>query len=258
MEFAANLSTLFTEVPFPERFGAAAAAGFALVECQFPYDHDAGALAACLRGHGLRQVLLNLPPGDWAAGERGMACHPGREAAFAGSLGTALAYAGALDCPRLHAMAGLAPEGADPAALRRTFVASVARAAREAVAEGRQVLIEPINPFDVPGYFLDDFGLALAIIDEIEAMGGPAPGLQFDLYHCARIHGDVAEWIRRSAPRTAHYQVASPEGRHEPDPAWLRPLLDVIGEETPGLAIGCEYTPRGRTEDGLGWLAAVR
>lgn len=258
--FAANLTMMFTEHAFLDRFEAAAKAGFDAVEYLFPYDHPPEALAEQLRAHHLDQVLFNLPPGDWAAGERGMACLPGREEEFRESVATALHYAAMLGCPRVHAMSGLVPDGADRRGVRETWLGNIARAAGEVADSGLTLLIEPINPHDMPGYFLDDFGLALELIAELESRGKPAPRLQFDLYHCARIHGDVPGWIRRAAPHIGHYQVAGVPERHEPDSGELElaQILRVIEEETPGLAVGCEYRPAGRTEDGLGWFAPHR
>ena len=257
--FAANLSMMFTEVPFLERFARAKAAGFEAVEFLFPYDWEPDTLAGLLRDNGLQQVLFNMPPGDWDAGDRGMACLPGREAEFRDGVERAIGYAQALACPRIHAMAGLVPEDADPAELRATYEANVSAAAERCAEAGLALLIEPINPHDMPGFFLNRFDLALEVIAAIEARGGVAPALQFDIYHCARIHGQVADWIVRCAPRIAHYQIAGTPDRHEPDKGDL-PLTEVLAAvdaHTPDLWIGCEYRPEGQTEAGLGWLEAV-
>lgn len=250
--FAANLSTMFCERPFAGRFAAAAEAGFDAVECQFPYALDPPELAGLLRRHGLEQVLFNLPPGEWRAGERGLACLPGRDEEFDAALERGLAYARAAGCGRLHAMSGIVPAGVERASLRALWLRRMGRAGRRAQAEGVELLIEPINAHDMPGYFLNDFGLALELLSEL----GGAARLQFDIYHCARIHGDVPGWIRRAAPMIAHYQIAGVPGRHEPDLGELplQRILEVVEAATPGLVIGCEYHPRGRTEDGLGWL----
>lgn len=258
--FAANLTMMFAERAFLDRFEAAAAAGFDAVEYLFPYAHPAETLAERLRANRLDQVLFNLPPGNWDAGERGMACLAGREAEFRESVATGLHYAAVLGCPRLHAMSGLLPDGADVRAVRETWLSNIAHAAAEADDAGLTLLIEPINPHDMPGYFLNDFGLALELIAELEGRGGPAPRLQFDIYHCAQIHGDVEAWIRRAADRIGHYQIAGVPDRLEPDRSEvdLAAILRVIEEETPGLAIGCEYHPAGLTEDGLGWFAPYR
>jgi hydroxypyruvate isomerase len=254
--FAANLSMMFTEHDFLDRFDAAAKAGFDAVEYLFPYDYPAETLAGRLQANGLDQVLFNMPPGDWDKGERGIAALPGREAEFRSNLAKALDYAATLKAPRIHAMAGLVPQGGDLEAMRQTFKDNVAFATAEAARQGIDVLIEPINNIDIPGYFLNDFDLAIAIIEEIEKDGGPAPGLQFDIYHCARIHGDVMDRIRASKGRIRHFQIAGIPDRHEPDHGDLdyRPILTLIDEILPDLAVGCEYRPAAATVDGLGWM----
>ncbi|QDL94244.1 hydroxypyruvate isomerase family protein (plasmid) [Paroceanicella profunda] len=249
--FAANLTMMFTEKPFMERFAAAAAAGFREVEYLFPYDHSAEAIAAALEVNGLRQALFNCPPGDWEAGERGLACLPGREAEFEASLDTALAYAEIIGVPRLHLMAGLG-SAADPEQ-RATYLRSVARAAERLDAAGLQLVLEPINPIDMPGYFLNDFDLAAAIIAEV---GAPNVALQFDFYHCQRIHGDLCRRFGEMAAITGHVQIAGVPGRHEPDVGEIRydtvfALLDRLDYRG---AVGCEYRPAGETEAGLGWF----
>lgn len=255
MRFAANLSMMFCERPFPQRFAAAAAAGFDAVECQFPYALTPEAFAEALGRHRLEQVLFNLPPGDWEAGERGLACLPGREAEFEQGLERALAYAAAAQCPRLHAMSGVVAEGPAKADMRHLWLQRIGKAAHRAAEKGVTLLVEPINSHDMPGYFLDDFGLALELLRELD---GPAR-LQFDIYHCARIHGDVVGWIRRAAPLIAHYQIAGVPGRHEPDVGELplHEIFETMEAETPGLVVGCEYRPAGQTEAGLGWLKAL-
>lgn len=257
--FAANLSMMFTEHPFEDRFAAAARAGFEAVEFLFPYAHPPEALAERLAAHGLSQVLFNMPPGDWEAGERGLACLPGREAELAEGVRTALRYADTLGCPRLHLMSGIAPAGADVARLDAVWRANVAAAARACAEAGVDLLVEPINPFDMPGYFLGDFGRALELIEGLRTEGAPVR-LQFDIYHCARIHGDAAAWIERAAPVIGHFQIAGVPHRHEPDPAdpATAAALAAAARWAPGCAIGCEYRPAGRTEDGLGWLARAR
>ena len=265
LNFAANLSMLFGDKPFLSRFSAAAAAGFSGVEFLFPYDWRAEVLRAALGDNDLRQVLFNLPPGDWDAGERGLACHPGRELEFRDGLARALAYAKALKTPRLHAMAGLKPEGLGADELLETYRANIAFAARRCADQEVCLLIEPINPHDMPGYFLDDFGMAAALIEAIASRQSAAPKLQFDLYHCARIHGAVAPWIERTAHLIGHYQIAAPISRQEPDgPAadWgdesYLDLLAAAQAATPNLWVGCEYRPAGETRAGLGWLAQAR
>jgi 2-dehydrotetronate isomerase len=252
-QFAANLSMLYNEHAFLDRFGAAAHDGFKAVEYLFPYEHEAAALAARLRDHGLRQVLFNAPPGDWAAGERGLACLPGREDEFKRGVERALAYARTLDCPRLHLMAGLAPDGADRAALRATYLANLAWAA----AQARDVtfLIEPINTRDIPRFFLNRQDDAHAVVAEV---GAPNLKVQMDLYHCQIVEGDLARKIEQYLPtgRVGHLQIAGVPERHEPDLGeihhpYLFALIDRLGYD--GF-IGCEYRPRGKTSDGLDWM----
>ncbi len=260
LRFAANLTTLFNEYPFPERFAAARAAGFDEVEFLFPYEWPADDIAHWLADADLRQVLFNQSPGDWEAGERGVACHPGRKAEFRGTFETALSYAATLKTPRIHAMTGLRLNGVSEADQRAALVANLIWGTARAADAGIDLLIEPLNPHNAPGYFLGDFGLALEMIEEVATVGDQAPKLQFDIYHCARIHGDIPAWIERCAPHIAHYQIAGIPDRHEPDIGEL-PLAEILAAAeayTPGLSVGCEYIPVGRTEDGLGWLAPYR
>ncbi len=258
--FAANLSMMFTEYEFLDRFQAAANAGFEAVEFLFPYDWPKEELARRLEENNLQQVLFNLPPGDWEAGERGMACLPGREQEFRQSIDMALTYAHALNCPRLHCMAGLKPENTDYDQASECYKDNVTYAAGRCAKDGIELLIEPINPFDMPGFFLNDFAVAEQLIRDILATGQPAPGLQFDIYHCARIHGDVPAWLKQTCDLIAHFQIAGTPERHEPDRGNLD--LEAILAEISNLSldfwIGCEYRPAGRTEDGLGWIKQVR
>ena len=247
--FAANLSMMFNEVPFLDRFEAAAAAGFKGVEFLFPYEHPASEIAARLKANGLTQALFNLPPGDWAKGERGLAALPGREADFEAAARQALSYAEVLGCPRVHAMAGLVHHGAS----RATFVANLRKAARMARDLGVDIIIEPINNRDIPGFFLNRTSEARAIIYEV---GEPNLGLQLDIYHRQVMEGDVATAIREYAHLTRHYQIASPPDRGEPDAgelnyAWLFGLIDETGFDG---WIGCEYKPRRGTVEGLTWV----
>lgn len=247
--FAANLSTMFTELAFLDRFEAAASAGFKAVEFLFPYDFPAAEIAARLAGNGLAQVLFNLPPGDWARGERGLAALAGREAEFDAAVRQALAYAAALGCTRVHAMAGLVHHGVS----RPTYVANLRRAARMAAQEGVEILIEPINTRDIPGYYLNLTSEARAVIHEV---GEPSLGLQLDLYHRQVMEGDVATAIREYASLTRHYQLAGPPDRGEPDAgelnySWLFDLIDGTGYQS---WIGCEYKPRKGTREGLKWI----
>ena len=249
---AANLSLMFTEVPFLERFAAAASAGFDGIEFLFPYDFRAGEIRARLDAHGLQQVLFNLSPGDWAAGERGYGALAGHEDRFARALDVALEYAAALRCPLLHVMSGLNAHGARRDVLER----NLARAAPIAAYAGETLLIEPINTSDMPDYFLPHTAEAAAIID---AVGAPNLGLQLDLYHRARMEGDVSGAIARYGPITRHYQIAGPPDRGEPIPSELDVPALFAQIDASGYAgwVGCEYRPRGRTEDGLGWRDSI-
>jgi hydroxypyruvate isomerase len=249
--FAANLTMMFNEVPFLERFEAAAKAGFTAVEFLFPYDHPAEAVGERLRKNGLTQALFNLPPGDWNAGEKGFAALPERFADLQESLRAALPYARATGVKRLHLMAGIADRG-DPKVVA-AFRKSVAWAAEFLSPHGLDVVIEPINPRNVPGYFLNDFGFARDLILELRIHNLK---LQFDIYHCQIIHGDVTMRLREMMPITGHIQIASIPSRNEPDGEelnypYLFAELDRLGYR--GF-VGCEYVPRGNTVDGLGWF----
>ena len=249
---AANLSMLFQEVPFPDRFALAARAGFRGVEAQFPYASDSAMLAGRLAENGLVQVLHNLPAGDWDAGERGLACLPGREAEFREGVGQAIAYATALGCRRLNCLAGIAPDGADPATLRETFIGNLRHAAGRLADAEILLLIEPINTTDNPGFFLNGTRQALDIIDEV---GAPNLRLQYDAYHMQIMEGDPAGTIAACLDRIGHIQIADHPGRHEPgsgeiDFDFLLRHLDAIGYEG---WVGCEYIPAETTVAGLGW-----
>ncbi len=258
-QFAANLSMLYQEHAFLDRFEAAAQDGFKAVEFLFPYAFSSEAIAERLKAHGLQQVLFNAPPGNWEAGERGMACLPGREAEFRTGMGAALAYAAALDCPRIHLMAGLLPAGATQAALYPTYIANLRWAAREAAKEGRDVLIEPINARDIPGFYLNRQDAAHQVLADV---GEPNLKVQMDLYHCQIVEGDLAMKLRKYLPtgKVGHIQIAGVPQRHEPDlgeinHAYLFALLDELGYAG---WVGCEYRPAdsqlGGTSAGLGWL----
>ncbi|MBO9679058.1 MAG: hydroxypyruvate isomerase family protein [Acidovorax sp.] len=264
--FAANLSMLYNEHAFLDRFAAAAADGFQGVEYLFPYEFPAAELARRLQDNGLQQVLFNAPPGDWAAGERGLACLPGREAEFRDGFARALDYAAALACPRVHVMAGLVPAGQTREALRPTYIDNLRWAAEQAAQAGRNVLIEPINTRNIPGFFLNRQDDAHAIV---QAVGLPNLQVQFDLYHCQIVEGDVAMKIRQYLPtgRVGHFQIAGVPERHEPDIGELNHpyLFSVIDEVAAQCGwqgwVGCEYLPRrgaepGGTSAGLGWLRA--
>jgi hydroxypyruvate isomerase len=249
--FAANLTMMFNEVPFLDRFEAAANAGFTAVEFLFPYEHAAKDVGERLHHFGLTQALFNLPPGNWAAGEKGYAALPERFDDLRESLQTALPYALATGVKRLHLMAGIA-DRADPQALA-AFRKSVAFAAEFFAPHGLDVVIEPINPRNVPGYFLNDFGFARDLIEDLEI---PNLKLQFDIYHCQIIHGDVTMHLREMMPITGHIQIASIPSRHEPEGEELNYpyLFDELDRLGYGGFVGCEYNPRGKTTDGLGWF----
>ncbi len=262
--FAANLSMLYNEHDFLDRFAAAARDGFKGVEYLFPYAYVAADLAARLKDNGLQQVLFNAPPGDWDKGERGIACLPGREAEFREGFARALEYADALDCPRIHVMAGLKPAGADAELLKRTYVQNVAWAAEQAAKAGRNVLLEPINTRDMPGFFLNYQEDAHQIVQSI---GAGNLKVQFDLYHCQIMEGDLASRIRKYLPtgRVGHFQIAGVPERHEPDVGeinhpYLFKVIDEVAAECGWQGwIGCEYRPRrgavaNGTSDGLGWM----
>lgn len=255
--FAANLSMLYPEHAFLDRFAAAAHDGFAGVECLFPYAHAPAELAARLQAHGLQQVLFNAPPGDFERGERGQACLPGREDVFRRGIDQALTYAEALECPRIHVMAGLVADGASRDMLHDTYLANLSWAAAQAVSAGRDLLIEPINTRDIPGYFLNTQAQAHAVV---QAVGASNIKVQMDLYHCQIVEGDLASRIRQYLPGVGHMQIAGVPHRHEPDLGevnypFLFSMLDELGYEG---WIGCEYRPRGPTSAGLGWLAPWR
>jgi hydroxypyruvate isomerase len=266
--FAANLSMLYPEHDFLDRFAAAARDGFQGVEFLFPYDYEAKELVARLKANGLQQVLFNAPPGDWAGGERGLACLPGREQEFRAGMVRALAYAQALECPRVHVMAGLVPEGQERTALRPTYVENVRWAAREAAKQGVNVLLEPINTRDIPRFFLNRQDHAHELLAEI---GEPNVQVQMDLYHCQIVEGDVAMKIRQYLPtgRVGHFQIAGVPQRHEPDLGemnypYLFSVIDEVSAECGWQGwVGCEYRPArgaqpGGTSEGLGWLRAQR
>ena len=245
--FAANLSMMFTEHPFMARFDAAAAAGFEAVEFLFPYAHSAVEIRGALDRNGLELALFNAHPGDWGAGERGLASLAGREAEFDDSVTQALDYAMLLRPGRIHIMAGLA----QGAAARPTYIANLAHAAER--AGDQRLCIEPINNRDMPGYHLNNSTDALAVLD---AVGAANLGLQFDLYHAQIMEGDLTRRLESLISRIAHIQIASVPDRHEPNAGevnfpHLFAVLDRLGYD--GF-VGCEYRPAARTEDGLAWL----
>lgn len=259
--FAANLSMLFTEHPFLDRFERAARAGFGAVEFLFPYAHTPGEVAARLKGNKLQCVLHNLPAGDWDAGERGIACLPDRVDEFRAGVAKAIEYAGALGVAQLNCLAGKAPLGADEKMLRQTFVGNLKYAAAELKKAGLKLLIEPINTYDIPGFFLNRTAQAIAIMDEV---GADNLFLQYDIYHAQRSEGELAATLSKHLARIAHVQIADNPGRNEPGTGeinypFLFGHLARIGYR--GF-VGCEYKPAnggaGGTEAGLAWLEQAR
>jgi hydroxypyruvate isomerase len=255
--FAANLTMLFNEVPFLDRFERAARAGFSSVEFLFPYAWPAAELNNRLLSNRLKLVLHNLPAGDWDAGERGIACHPDRVDEFRAGVAKAIEYATALGAPQLNCLAGKAPAGVDDEALRATFVANLRFAADALKEAGLKLLIEPINNFDIPGFWLNRTDKAISVIEEV---GSDNLYLQYDVYHAQRFEGELAATIERHVARIAHIQVADNPGRHEPGSGeihypFIFAHLDRIGYKG---WIGCEYKPAATTEGGLGWLEQAR
>ncbi|UCH18155.1 MAG: hydroxypyruvate isomerase [Burkholderiales bacterium] len=251
-KFAANLTMLFNEVPFLERFERAAKAGFEAVEFLFPYAWPAAEIKSRLDAHRLKLVLHNLPPGDWDAGERGIGCHPDRVDEFRAGVGKAIEYARALGVPQLNCLAGKVPAGVDDATLRKTFVGNLKFAAGELKKAGLKLLIEPINSFDIPGFYLNHTAQAASILDEV---GADNAFIQYDIYHAQRMEGELAATIQKYLPRIAHMQLADNPGRNEPGTgeinyAFLFAHIDRIGYAG---WIGCEYKPAAATEAGLGW-----
>ena len=252
---AANLSMMFNEYDFPDRFEAAANAGFTAVEYLFPYDYPAEHLAEKLQQYNLKQVLFNTSPGDWENGERGLASLPGREQEFLEGIEKAVSYAKVLDCPRVHAMAGLLIDNDSSARQRDTYLKNIKAATALCTADGVDLLIEPINPINMPGYFLNDFAQACEILETVNDDHQQAK-LQFDFFHCQRIHGDVPGWIKKCKKHIAHFQIAGTPDRHEPDVGELPYEQIIEAADANGfsdLAIGCEYIPAGKTEEGLSW-----
>ena len=251
--FSANLSMLFQEHDFLDRFDAAARAGFRGVEYVGPYDHAPEAVAARLKKNGLSQVLFNLPAGDWAGGERGIGCLPDRVEEFRKSIDTAITYAKALGCPQVNCLAGIAPAGADERQLEDVFVDNLKYAAGRLEEAGVKLLIEAINTIDIPGFFLTNSAQALAIIDRV---GSKNLYFQYDIYHMQIMEGDLARTIEANLGRIAHIQLADNPGRHEPGTGeinypFLYEHLDRIGYTG---WIGAEYKPKAGTEAGLGWF----
>ncbi|WP_075791789.1 hydroxypyruvate isomerase [Massilia putida] len=254
--FAANLTMLFNELPFLDRFEAARDAGFKGVEYLFPYAFEKEALAERLQEYGLTQVLHNLPAGDWDKGERGIAVLPGREAEFREGVARAIEYAKALNCRQVNCLVGIAPAGVDAGTLRRTVVENLRYAATQLKQAGIRLLIEPINTYDIPGFYLNTTKQAL---DLIESVGADNLFVQYDVYHAQRTEGELAKTIERNLTSIAHIQVADNPGRNEPGTGeinypWLFKHLDRIGYDG---WIGCEYKPAADTRAGLDWIAKL-
>lgn len=256
-QFAANLSMMFNEHAFLDRFAAAADAGFNAVEFLFPYEASPGVVAERLKSAGMEQALFNLPPGDWEDGERGLAALPGREKDFAAALSKALEYADALACKRLHVMSGIVPSGADLQACEGTYLDNLTMASEHAAQAGVTLLIEPINGRDMPGYFLNRLDDARRIIERVKADN---LALQFDFYHTQITHGDLATNFREYLGITGHVQVAGVPERHEPNVGEINYdyLFKAIDSSTYDGFVGCEYRPRAGTIEGLGWLKDYR
>ncbi len=252
-KFAANLSMMFTEVPFLDRFAAASEAGFEAVEFMFPYEFPAEEVADRAKAAGVEVVLFNMPAGKWGAGERGITSIPGREAEFREGVDKALAYALCLKAPRLHAMAGIPSAGSDPAACRATLIENLKYAAEKLARHNIVLVLEAINTRDMPGFFISTQKDSHAIC---AAVGAPNVKMQMDLYHMQVMEGDLATKLKLYVPWCGHVQLAGCPERNEPDTGEIRyeylfQLLDKIGYQG---WIGCEYRPAGKTCDGLGWL----
>ena len=252
-KFSANLTMLFTEVPFLDRFAAAAAAGFEAVEFLFPYDFDKATLAELLKAHSLKLVLHNLPGGDWARGDRGIACDPKRVEEFRQGVPRAIEYATALACPKVNCLAGIRPSGVDTETARATLVANLSYAAPRLADAGLDLLLEPVNSRDIPGFVIDRTSVALDVID---AVGAKNLFLQYDIYHAQVMEGDLARTIEREFARIGHIQLADNPGRNEPGTGeinfpYLFRRIDELGYDG---WIGCEYKPRATTTAGLSWF----
>jgi hydroxypyruvate isomerase len=254
--FAANLTMLFAEMPFLDRFAAAKAAGFSGVEYLFPYDYDKADLREQLDEHGLVQVLHNLPAGNWAAGERGIAILPDRVDEFRDGVARAISYAKALDCCQLNCLVGIAPRNADPFEMNEVLVENLRFAADALARERIKLLVEPINTRDIPGFFLNKTEQAVQLIADVRSSN---LFIQYDIYHMQVMEGDIARSLQKHLPRIAHVQLADNPGRNEPGTGeinypFLFRHLDTLGYRG---WVGCEYKPKTTTVDGLGWHAAL-
>ena len=252
-KFCSNVSMMFAEVPFLDRFEAAAKAGFKGTEFQFPYAFDKDAIAEKVHGNNLTQVLFNTPAGDFAAGDRGMASDPNRIGEFQDGVGTAIEYAKVLGCKRVNVASGIMPKGVDEAAMFDTLVANLKFAAAEFAKIGVLCLTEPINRFDIPGFFIDTFAKAVPVLD---AVGSDNLKIEFDIYHTQRNTGELANTLKNGFDRIGHIQLADNPGRHEPGTGeinypFMFSLIDDLGYDG---WIGCEYAPLNGTLEGLGWM----
>lgn len=252
-KFAANLAFLFTEVEFLQRFEAARRAGFSAVEFPFPYPYEQAKLADAIGAAGVEVALFNLPAGDWQKGERGIACHPGRQAEFQDGVGVALEYARLLRVPKINCLAGIAPPEADPDDVLSTFVANLEYAAGELAEDGVLLVMEPINTRTIPGFFLNTTAQSLDVLREV---GSDNLKIQYDIFHMQIMEGDLAKTIESALPQIGHIQFADVPDRHEPGTGeinfdFLFDWIDRVGYDG---WVGAEYTPRKGTVEGLGWL----
>ena len=256
-KFAANLTMLYNELEFLERFAAAARDGFAGVEYLFPYPYPKERLAERLRQHGLVQVLHNLPAGDWSKGDRGIACLPARADEFRAGVAQAIAYATALGCKQVNCLAGVAPPEIPAADLRRTLVENLRYAAAELAKAGIKLLVEPVNTRDIPGFYLSRSAQAIELMDEV---GSDNLFLQYDFYHTQIMEGDLVTTFQRLEDRIAHVQIADNPGRNEPGTGEINYpfIFATLDAEGYGGWIGCEYKPKTTTAEGLGWFAPYR
>ena len=252
-QLAANLTMLYNEVDFLDRFAAAAKAGFKGVEFLFPYAYDKKQLADLTKKHGLEVVLFNMPPGDWNAGDRGLACDPAKVSQFQEGVGTAIDYALVLGCKQIHCMAGLKPRGVNEEKMRDAYIASLQFAGKEMAKHGIKLLIEAINTRDIPGFYLNYSRQAFDIMHYANV---PNVFFQYDIYHMQIMEGDLAPTIEKNLAKISHMQLADTPGRHEPGTGeinypFLFQHIDKIGYQG---WIGCEYRPATTTEAGLGWV----
>jgi hydroxypyruvate isomerase len=253
--FAVNLSTIFTEVPFLERFKKAHDSGFSFVECQFPYDYSIEEIQRKLERNQLSMVLINLPAGNWGNGERGIAADPNRVEEFKASVKDGITYAGGLNVSKIHCMAGIV-SGVDPEKARRVYIENLHYAGTELEKHGLTLLIEPINPFDMPGYYLSSIDQAKEILEEVNL---PNVKLQFDFYHIERVNGSSLSIYQEYASLVGHVQIADHPGRHQPGTGEVdyREIIQYLGTAYDGC-IGLEYTPQGKSEESFDWMGDAK